>query len=242
MSSRASTFTLDSGTLLSSRRTKIRATTVGLFESFQISSFIDSCLVLFASPIGAKSPVDGRAIINYKGTPVKEPTTSRVTSPTFREQDLRNARFNNPGLGNETDPAKITKLKFEVGLVNGSPFFTINGTTFVPPTVPALLQILKGAKNIMDVIPSEHMIFLERDQLIEVEFTKPSKPPLLSHPFHLHGHSFDVIKSAGSDTINLENPVRRDVVTTVGGDTTIFRFRTDNPGPWFLHCQCVFLI
>ncbi|KAG7444603.1 Cupredoxin [Guyanagaster necrorhizus] len=40
---------------------------------------------------------------------------------------------------------------------------------------------------------------------------------------------------SGASTYNYENPVRRDVVSTGNkGDVTI-RFRTDNPGPWFLH-------
>lgn len=29
---------------------------------------------------------------------------------------------------------------------------------------------------------------------------------------HLHGHTFDVVRVAGSDTYNYDNPVRRDVV------------------------------
>ncbi|KAJ2911594.1 hypothetical protein MD484_g8822, partial [Candolleomyces efflorescens] len=59
------------------------------------------------------------------------------------------------------------------------------------------------------------------------------------HPFHLHGHTFSVVKSAGIDTpYNYVNPVRRDVVNTgdVGSNTTI-RFRTDNSGPWIFHCH-----
>jgi iron transport multicopper oxidase len=57
---------------------------------------------------------------------------------------------------------------------------------------------------------------------------------------HLHGHAFDVTQSAGG-VENLVNPVRRDVVTMMGGREVRFRFRTDNPGPWFLHCQYVLI-
>ena len=46
------------------------------------------------------------------------------------------------------------------------------------------------------------------------------------------------MRSAGSDTYNFVNPAQRDVVSTgTSGDNVTIRFRTDNPGPWFLHCH-----
>ena len=46
------------------------------------------------------------------------------------------------------------------------------------------------------------------------------------------------MRSAGSDTYNYVNPAQRDVVSTgTSGDNVTIRFRTDNPGPWFLHCH-----
>jgi iron transport multicopper oxidase len=58
------------------------------------------------------------------------------------------------------------------------------------------------------------------------------------HPIHLHGHSFHVVRSAGSSTYNFDNPVIRDVVSMGEmGDNVTIRFFTDNPGPWFLHCH-----
>ena len=54
----------------------------------------------------------------------------------------------------------------------------------------------------------------------------------------MHGHTFDVIRVAGSKEYNFKNPVRRDVVNIgEGGDDVTFRFVTDNPGPWFVHCH-----
>ena len=61
------------------------------------------------------------------------------------------------------------------------------------------------------------------------------------HPFHLHGHTFDVVRVAGSSAYNYANPVRRDVVNIgQAGDNVTFRFNTNNPGPWFLHCHIDF--
>lgn len=51
-------------------------------------------------------------------------------------------------------------------------------------------------------------------------------------------HNFDVIRVAGNSSYNFVNPVRRDTVSIGGGgDNVTFRFVTDNPGPWFLHCH-----
>lgn len=56
-------------------------------------------------------------------------------------------------------------------------------------------------------------------------------------------HSFDVVRSAGTNTYNYANPVRRDVVSIGGNvfgveaDNVTIRFVTDNAGPWFLHWQ-----
>ncbi|KAG6863121.1 hypothetical protein C0991_008052, partial [Blastosporella zonata] len=50
--------------------------------------------------------------------------------------------------------------------------------------------------------------------------------------------SFYVIKTIDAVERNLKNPPLRDTVDTgADGDTTIIRFVTDNPGPWFFHCH-----
>ncbi len=113
-----------------------------------------------------------------------------------------------------------------------------------------------------------HLHFFIQSDGIEVAF--------FQHPFHLHGvglsqklttvvsdcmrlqHSFDVVKSADSDTYNFNDPVRlmstlffmcmllisksqarRDTTPVAENNLTTIRFRTDNPGPWFLH-WCVY--
>ena len=51
------------------------------------------------------------------------------------------------------------------------------------------------------------------------------------------------MRSAGSPSYNYHNPIWRDVVSTgtpATNDNVTIRFRTDNPGPWFLHCHIDF--
>ncbi|KAL0580549.1 laccase, multicopper oxidase, benzenediol:oxygen oxidorectuctase [Marasmius crinis-equi] len=175
------------------------------------------------------------AILRYVGAPVEEPP-----NPTFAAAAPLNEAeivpLENPGApGNPTvggvDVAMHLNFQFGAG---GR--FTLNGKTFDPPTVPVLLQILSGAQTADNLLP-EGMVFpLPKDATVELSFTGGLLG--IEHPMHLHGHSFDVVRVAGSSTYNYANPIRRDVVSLgSASDNVTIRFRTDNPGPWFLHCH-----
>lgn len=122
-------------------------------------------------------------------------------------------------------------LQLQIGRANGQ--FNINGVPFNPPSVPVLLQILSGATTAASLLPTGSVYTLEPNKTYEINI-----PGGGNHPFHLHGHTFDVVRVAGSSTYNFVNPVRRDTVNIgAGGDNVTFRFTTNNPGPWFLHCH-----
>ncbi|KAJ1932486.1 hypothetical protein GGF37_007037 [Kickxella alabastrina] len=69
-----------------------------------------------------------------------------------------------------------------------------------------------------------------------------------SHPFHLHGHVFQVIEMGSIRTDErsmkeaLDTPVKRDTVIVRGGQYAVLRFRADNPGVWLFHCHIDFHI
>lgn len=109
----------------------------------------------------------------------------------------------------------------------------VNGVSWVSPSVPVLLQILSGTTNPAALMPQGSIYELPKNSTIEI-----SLPGGFPHPIHLHGHNFDVVRVAGSSEYNYVNPVRRDVVSIGGGsDNVTFRFTTNNPGPWFMHCH-----
>ncbi|KAK9461075.1 Cupredoxin [Lipomyces oligophaga] len=73
-----------------------------------------------------------------------------------------------------------------------------------------------------------------------------------SHPFHLHGHDFWVLREyrelvAGAgrwheqfeSEYRLDNPIRRDTVTVPLRGHVVIRFVADNPGIWAFHCHIV---
>ncbi|CAZ85230.1 unnamed protein product [Tuber melanosporum] len=70
------------------------------------------------------------------------------------------------------------------------------------------------------------------------------------HPIHLHGHDFILL--AQNDTqwdasdwtaadafnnMNYNNPPRRDVALLPRNGYIVIAFKTDNPGPWLIHCH-----
>jgi iron transport multicopper oxidase len=112
----------------------------------------------------------------------------------------------------------------------------VNGVAYASPDIPTLLQILSGNTTATSLLPDGSVYALERNKVVEI--TIPGGSAGSPHPFHLHGHAFWVVRSAGNSTYNFDNPIIRDVVSTgVLGDEVTIRFVTDNPGPWFLHCH-----
>ncbi|KAM5541434.1 hypothetical protein V8D89_004988 [Ganoderma adspersum] len=181
------------------------------------------------------------AILRYDTADPIDPVTSQQTTQNLlNEVDLHPfVARSTPGSPTQGGVDKAINLAFSF---NGTRF-AINGATFVPPTVPVLLQILSGAQTAQDLLPSGSVYELPINSSIEITFPATTAAPGAPHPFHLHGHAFAVVRSAGSTVYNYDNPVWRDVVSTgtpAAGDNVTIRFQTDNPGPWFLHCHIDF--
>ncbi|TFK22618.1 laccase 9 [Coprinopsis marcescibilis] len=174
------------------------------------------------------------AILRYAGQPAVDPVTSAPTNPVrLLEQNLH--ALINPAAPGGSGPADDA-MNFVLGLGAGG--FTMNGVSFVHPDTPVMVQIMNGVPP-ADIVPAGSMRLLQRNQVIEISI--PGFAIAGPHPFHLHGHAFSVVRSAGSSATNFVNPVRRDVVNIGGtGDNVTIRFTTDNPGPWFFHCHIEF--
>ncbi|KAF9524417.1 yellow laccase [Crepidotus variabilis] len=177
------------------------------------------------------------AILRYWGATVADPTTTSTSNTPLVESNLH--PLANAGAPGTPTPGAVDvplnlDIKFGAG-ANGLKF-TVNDATFTPPNVPVLLQILSGARTAQELLPAGSVYTLPPNKVVEISI--PGGTTGFPHPFHLHGHAFDVVRSAGSSTYNFANPVKRDVVNTGGaGDNVTIRFKTDNPGPWILHCH-----
>nr|CAR47803.1 multiple oxidase [Phlebia tremellosa] len=176
------------------------------------------------------------AILRYAGADEVEPTTALVASTSpLAEGDLH--PLDNPAAPGQPFPGGVDyALNLNLTFDGPTLKFLINGVSFVPPTVPVLLQILSGAQTAQDLLPTGSVYSLPSNATIELSL--PAGPAGGPHPFHLHGHTFSVVQGAGQTVPNYVNPVRRDVVS-IGAvpDNVTIRFETNNPGPWFLHCH-----
>ncbi|QRW22763.1 Multicopper oxidase [Rhizoctonia solani] len=90
-----------------------------------------------------------------------------------------------------------------------------------------------GHVDASDFAANELTYILPKNKVVELHIKGQSLG--IAHPIHLHGHAFDVVQF-GNNPPNYVNPPRRDVVGARDEGVRI-RFRTDNPGPWFLHCH-----
>ncbi|KAJ7116103.1 laccase [Mycena crocata] len=180
------------------------------------------------------------AILRYVGADEVDPATNATTAASpLVETDLHPLVATAvPGTA-VAGGADIT-MNLVITLDATAFTFAINGAVYTSPTAPVLLQILSGAQSAADLLPSGSVFTLPANSVVELSI--PGGTPGAPHPFHLHGHNFFVVKSAGNDTFNFVDPVIRDVTNT-GADTTdntTIRFVTDNAGPWILHCHIDF--
>ncbi|KAG8701183.1 hypothetical protein FRC08_004238 [Ceratobasidium sp. 394] len=171
-----------------------------------------------------------RAVLRYKGAPASDPTTSQTSGTTLDIASLKPVE--NPGAPGGSAPADVVvDLKYG-GVSGGETGWQVNDSQYKPPSLPTLLRILSNnATKNSDFARSENTIVLPFNKVVELRIHGSSNGFL--HPWHLHGHSFDIIQNGGA--ANYVNPPRKDVVP-VGGGTAVIRFKTSNPGPWFLHC------
>ncbi|KIJ65363.1 multicopper oxidase [Hydnomerulius pinastri MD-312] len=187
------------------------------------------------------------AILRYAGAPTRDPTTQHGPYIAhFDESQLH--PIDSPGAPGVPEIGKAdVNINLVVGTGNGGHEYLVNGVSFAPPPVPVLLQILSGARHPTELLPSGSVYELPRNKVIEVSIPATDLQPGgaigIPHGIHLHGHTFDVIRTSANGTPNFANPVRRDTVS-MGAQAlrsnTTFRFVTNNEGPWLLHCHIDF--
>ncbi|KAG8752823.1 hypothetical protein FRC14_006676 [Serendipita sp. 396] len=173
------------------------------------------------------------AVLHYVGAADAEPTTTPpALSGTVLNEALLVPSTNPaaPGTAVAGGADKVFNLAFATVTDSTSHHWTVNGVQYISPTVPTLLQILSGATDASDFATNENTFIINKGDVVEINITG-----VPNHPFHLHGHSFSVVKGATGST-NYVNPPRRDVTPSATGGITI-RFTADNPGPWILHCH-----
>ncbi|KAJ2448378.1 ferroxidase fet3 [Coemansia sp. RSA 2424] len=148
-------------------------------------------------------------------------------------------------------PDRRIRLELGTGLFsNGQQRSHINNVTYVKPMVPALYTALTTgglATNLQVYGPQTNAIVLRSMEVVELVVWNDS---ILSHPMHLHGHSFQLIERGctirgdvcGGSALPLPiragpRPMRRDTVLISPKQYATIRFQANNPGMWLFHCH-----
>ncbi|KAJ7887177.1 Fet3 protein [Mycena leptocephala] len=119
-----------------------------------------------------------------------------------------------------------------------------NLITYNMPLVPAVLSELTLGNNATVAGAYGPTSFvLNHLDVVELVVQNGDAGP---HPFHLHGHKFQIVQRSSNfssndpsviTTANLRNPLTRDTILIESGGSATLRFVADNPGTWFFHCH-----
>ncbi|KAK4164825.1 putative iron transport multicopper oxidase FET3 [Cladorrhinum sp. PSN259] len=140
---------------------------------------------------------------------------------------------------------KLIKLDFKFCTdVNGYPRACFNNVTYIGQKVPTLYSAATtGENNTNPVVYGQVNPFVvEYGEVVQIVVNNQDEA---THPFHLHGHHFQVLDRPKSgtgdwperDTNYASTPPKRDTVTIMGKSYAVLRFQATNPGVWLFHCH-----
>ena len=116
------------------------------------------------------------AILRYQGAVDADPTSDAGPYElSFDEGNLH--PLINPGAPGipEIEKADVN-LQLPPGFTSQL-MFTLGNETFVPPTIPVLLQILNGARQASQLLPAGSVYTLPPNKVIEISFPNPAVAP-----------------------------------------------------------------
>jgi iron transport multicopper oxidase len=142
-------------------------------------------------------------------------------------------------------PDRTIQLDFNFGFDNLSiPRAYFNNITYVPQKVPTLYSAISTGKDYSNpiVYGAVNPFVVSSGQIVEIVMNNLDAAV---HPFHLHGHQFQVCErpSSNSGTFNGHTrnfpavPMRRDTVAVMANSYVVIRFVADNPGVQLFHCH-----
>lgn len=130
--------------------------------------------------------------------------------------------------------------------IDGVRRFTVNNKTYIPQDVPTLYTANTVGKQFSsnpEVYGQVNPFVVKHNEVVEIVINNHHNN---LHPWHLHGHHFQVLQRSAVDGgyftghyyQNISHtPVRRDTIMVQNHGHTVIRFRADNPGVWLLHCH-----
>jgi len=108
------------------------------------------------------------AIVRYKGAPVGDPTRNETRNFTMPLEETNLHALISPGVPGIPGYGNADINVHMVMNLSHNGIYTINNVTYLPPTVPVLLQILSGAQDASDLLPNGSIYVLEPNKVVEL--------------------------------------------------------------------------
>jgi iron transport multicopper oxidase len=143
-------------------------------------------------------------------------------------------------------PDKTFEMEFTTCLDDrGIPRQCLNGAPYVEQKVPTLYTAATvGEANTDPIVYGPvHPFIANFDDTVDIVINNLEPA---AHPFHLHGHHFQVLTRPASNAGTFpgygaaefsSNPPTRDTVTIMANSYAVLRFKADNPGVFLFHCH-----
>ncbi|CAD1813728.1 Iron transport multicopper oxidase FET3 [Candida parapsilosis] len=136
-------------------------------------------------------------------------------------------------------------------LGNGINYAFFNNISYTAPKVPTILSVLSAGEHATNELvygSNTNTFVLEEDEVVDIVLNNLDTG---THPFHLHGHVFQVLERGEArdddeDPIAFnasdhaewpKYPMKRDTLYVRPQSYFVIRFKADNPGVWFFHCH-----
>lgn len=196
--------------------------------------------------------------LQYNVSAPREQAVIPVSDPTKFDpfDDMTLIPYDHEPLLQNPDHSITVNVNFQI-LDNGIDYAFLGNITYTKPQVPTLYTVYSaGDLAANEAIYGEftHPVVLQHNEVVEIVLNNQDTG---THPFHLHGHNFQMVDrfpsygahfydyktgtpvayDAANHTAFPESPPRRDTFVVAPGGYWVARFRADNPGVWFFHCH-----
>ncbi|KAJ0415862.1 Cupredoxin [Aspergillus carlsbadensis] len=153
----------------------------------------------------------------------------------------------NDGLALYPEPKRVITLDLSMdNLGNGANYAFFNKRTYIAPKVPSLYTTLSAGPAATDPTiygRNTNAFILKKGEIVDIVLNNDDTG---KHPFHLHGHGFQVITRSANNAGHFHSsdkhefppvPMRRDTIFVNPSGHFVIRFVADNPGIWLFHCH-----
>ena len=154
----------------------------------EANQVVDNYWILAIPSVG-NAPFAGglnSAILRYTGAEIADPTV--VLDLKYPLEETKLHPLQNPAApGIPTPGAADVNLNLDIEFSATALNFSVNNVSFIPPSVPVLLQIISGASTAQSLLPSGSVYVLPPNKVIEISMPGGSSGSPVSNkrcPFH----------------------------------------------------------